>query len=264
MHFTGHERDSHGEGEMDNSDYMHARYYSPHWRRFMSVDPVVQVERAMIKPQSWNRYSYVGNQPLKYTDPSGRVVQLSEACSDNENVCLDLQSLRRSVPPGARVFIQAATTKDGRTVLNARLLNAGRNSTSSKNFLGLRQLANSPATVEFSTTAASFTVRSGGVVEQETFQPPSPEMTFFGIFLTPAESASGNPQVFVNPFLNQVDSAGTTGHELIGHALRYVLGLPYQHDPVWDDTLGHFLDRGNAAAAIRRAQREAEANATQR
>jgi uncharacterized protein RhaS with RHS repeats len=51
---------------------MHARYYNPQWGRFLSVDPVLDVKGAIRKPQAWNRYSYVMNNPVRYTDPDGR------------------------------------------------------------------------------------------------------------------------------------------------------------------------------------------------
>jgi RHS repeat-associated protein len=71
--FTGHRRDHNAPGEADDLDYMHARYYSPWLNRFLSVDPVLgEVE----SPQSWNRYAYVRNNPLKYTDPSGEAAVL--------------------------------------------------------------------------------------------------------------------------------------------------------------------------------------------
>jgi RHS repeat-associated protein len=72
--FTGHERDyftlANAAGEY--VDYMHARYYAPGWGRFLSVDPVLDIKEALHEPQLWNRYSYVTNNPLKFTDPDGR------------------------------------------------------------------------------------------------------------------------------------------------------------------------------------------------
>jgi RHS repeat-associated protein len=50
------------------NDYMHARYYSSNLGRFLSVDPV---GGKVGSSQSWNRYAYVQNNPLKYTDPDG-------------------------------------------------------------------------------------------------------------------------------------------------------------------------------------------------
>ena len=70
LQFTGHERDSHGPGDEDNLDYMHARYYSPHLSRFIAVDPVLG-DAAV--PQSWNRYVYAANNPIGFTDPKGLV-----------------------------------------------------------------------------------------------------------------------------------------------------------------------------------------------
>ena len=70
LKFTGHERDLWGAGESwDTLDYMHARYASGTLGRFLSVDPG---PLTVNRPQSWNRYSYVLNSPLNYTDPSGR------------------------------------------------------------------------------------------------------------------------------------------------------------------------------------------------
>jgi len=51
-------------------DYFSARYYSNLPGRFTSVDPLMASGRASL-PQSWNRYSYVLNNPLNLIDPSG-------------------------------------------------------------------------------------------------------------------------------------------------------------------------------------------------
>jgi|GEM_PF-5829156 len=51
-------------------DYFLARYYAGAQGRFTSVDPLLASGNAMA-PQSWNRYSYSYNNPLRYTDPSG-------------------------------------------------------------------------------------------------------------------------------------------------------------------------------------------------
>jgi RHS repeat-associated protein len=72
MKFTGHERDLGVAGNAaDDLDYMHARLHNPQTGRFLSVDPVLNVKRAMKRPQAWNRYAYVTGNPMKYVDPSG-------------------------------------------------------------------------------------------------------------------------------------------------------------------------------------------------
>ncbi|MCA1790112.1 MAG: RHS repeat-associated core domain-containing protein, partial [Thioalkalivibrio sp.] len=70
--FTGHERDKSSPGSVDYLDYMHARYYRPVQGRFLSIDPVLDVEKAVGEPQRWNRYAYVINNPIRNIDPDGR------------------------------------------------------------------------------------------------------------------------------------------------------------------------------------------------
>ncbi|WP_179957524.1 RHS repeat-associated core domain-containing protein [Exilibacterium tricleocarpae] len=61
--FTGHIDDS-----ATGLTYMQARYYDPTIVRFLSIDPVgFQVE----DPYMFNRYAYVGNNPVNLTDPFG-------------------------------------------------------------------------------------------------------------------------------------------------------------------------------------------------
>lgn len=61
--FTGHEH-------LDGLGLIHmnARLYDPEIGRFLSPDTYIQ---APYNSQNYNRYSYVLNNPLKYTDPSG-------------------------------------------------------------------------------------------------------------------------------------------------------------------------------------------------
>ncbi len=65
--YTGHEG-------LDRTGFVHmnGRVYDPQVGRFLNPDPVVQ---APTYSQNWNRYSYVMNSPVSYTDPSGFIVQ---------------------------------------------------------------------------------------------------------------------------------------------------------------------------------------------
>lgn len=84
--FTGHERDDVSNGRF-TTDYMHARYYSATAGRFFSVDPVLNIEGSIHKPQAWNRYAYVMNNPIRYTDPNGRECGACVAFErDNQNL----------------------------------------------------------------------------------------------------------------------------------------------------------------------------------
>jgi len=62
--FTGHEQIA----ELSGLVHMNARIYDSDIGRFLSADTVIQDPH---DSQSYNRYSYVRNNPLKYTDPTG-------------------------------------------------------------------------------------------------------------------------------------------------------------------------------------------------
>ena len=59
-----------GQQELDSLGLIHmnGRVYDPALGRFMSADPNIQ---SLYYSQSLNRYAYVDNNPLRYTDPSG-------------------------------------------------------------------------------------------------------------------------------------------------------------------------------------------------
>jgi RHS repeat-associated protein len=61
--FTGYEHD--GETGLE---FAQARYYASMQGRFTGVDPM---SGQVSDPQSWNRYAYVGNNPVNLTDPTG-------------------------------------------------------------------------------------------------------------------------------------------------------------------------------------------------
>jgi RHS repeat-associated protein len=52
------------------NEYFEARYLRTNWGRFLTPDPV---DGNPYDPQSWNRYAYARNNPLRYTDPTGLV-----------------------------------------------------------------------------------------------------------------------------------------------------------------------------------------------
>jgi RHS repeat-associated protein len=58
--------------------YYQSRYYNPSLNRFISADTVVGDPG---NPQQLNRYSYVTNNPLRYTDPSGHQGPIGNATS---------------------------------------------------------------------------------------------------------------------------------------------------------------------------------------
>ena len=69
---------------------MQARYYDPVIGRFYSNDPVGFTGN----PHSFDRYTYVNNNPYKYTDPTGNIAEL---VWDAASLSYGLTSLRSNL-----------------------------------------------------------------------------------------------------------------------------------------------------------------------
>jgi RHS repeat-associated protein len=93
MRFTGHERDlqSTPSNAADDLDQMHARFGSPLSGRFLAIDPALKSANPKA-PQSWNRYGYALNNPLKYVDPDG---EAAETALDLAGIAYDIYELVR-------------------------------------------------------------------------------------------------------------------------------------------------------------------------
>jgi RHS repeat-associated protein len=78
----------------DGSGNMHARYYDPLMGRFVSVDPT-WVSADLGKPQTWNRYSYVLNNPISNIDPDGKC-GIPGACPETPDLKHEIE--KRSLP----------------------------------------------------------------------------------------------------------------------------------------------------------------------
>ena len=90
--FTGKERD-----EETGFDYFGARYYESQLARFTTIDPALTFADNRVDPQRWNRYAYVRNNPLRYVDPDGKIL---ETPWDIFNITLGLASLGANVAVG--------------------------------------------------------------------------------------------------------------------------------------------------------------------
>jgi len=71
--FTGYERDA----ETD-LDFAQARMYSSKLGRFSQFDPVMVSQSKRVDPQEINPYAYCQNNPLKFTDSSGAILDPSK------------------------------------------------------------------------------------------------------------------------------------------------------------------------------------------
>lgn len=61
-----------GGNDSESLDYADQRYYGSRFGRFVSADPYLASGGAG-DPGSWNRYAYVGGDPVNYGDPTGEV-----------------------------------------------------------------------------------------------------------------------------------------------------------------------------------------------
>ena len=107
---------------------MNARIYDPQLGRFLSPDPEVTDTERM---QNFNRYSYVLNNPLAYTDPSGEAWDVGGQHPDDvvrgkSKALFDVQTVRerttrdkleaRSKAELEERATQAEQTRNGRGV----------------------------------------------------------------------------------------------------------------------------------------------------
>lgn len=70
-------------------DYFGARYMSSPQGRFTSPDPLLE-SADPSDPQTWNRYAYGLNNPLRFIDPTGMEAISQEECSKNP-ACVQVQ-----------------------------------------------------------------------------------------------------------------------------------------------------------------------------
>ena len=98
---------------LDGTDlyFYNARYYDSSIGRFVSPDDVTP---DYTNPQDLNRYSYVQNNPLKYTDPTGHKVVLGE---DDGGNLIEVDNNGNVSPNGSQpgltiVFVVGQSTDD--------------------------------------------------------------------------------------------------------------------------------------------------------
>lgn len=100
--YTGQERDNE-----TGLDYYNARYYSPDIHRFTQPDPVIA---DVYNPQMLNRYSYVLNNPLRYTDPTGNQSLLSSLISTVTNAVKSAISFVSNLVSGSSQSTKQSST----------------------------------------------------------------------------------------------------------------------------------------------------------
>ena len=224
-------------------DYFIARYYSSLQGRFTSVDPLISSAKRAL-PQSWNRYAYTYNNPLRFVDPNGEKVK------PLDDKALDY--IRKTLPKEIRDKIKL----DKNGLIDKKSLNKIKSSDG--NFQDLKTMVNSSQMTEVGTGTEAkgvgeFSYQSVEAARKETVDAliksgMSPQdaaevskainipTLFLGKTFTPGESASGNLLILVSDGTGAASTAPlgqlveTMGHELYGHGTPYIQGKPFQHD----------------------------------
>jgi RHS repeat-associated protein len=105
MSSTGKERDAES-----GLDYFGARFYGSSIGRFLSPAPGPYIKQ---DPQTWNRYAYARNSPLKYIDPTGRYFVVA---TGNTSVQQYISTLLRS--ESGKAFVQLIASDPRPTKVN--------------------------------------------------------------------------------------------------------------------------------------------------
>ncbi len=139
IRFTSKERDAE-----TGLDYFGARYMSSAQGRFTSSDPLMASAHAS-NPQSWNRYAYALNNPLRFTDPNG--MDVPAACAEDKN---------------CQIVVKVNVVYD-KTVHDGKGLTNKERQTFEKNQLQQAQkdFGNSNIKLNFTYTQGSYTVENG-------------------------------------------------------------------------------------------------------
>ncbi|MGL6162285.1 RHS repeat-associated core domain-containing protein, partial [Microbulbifer sp.] len=114
--FTGHEH-------LDRTGLIHmnGRVYDPTLGRFLSPDPIVQ---APTYSQSWNRYTYVFNSPMTFTDPSG-FVSVRELSEEEDDPIEEVEVVGRPLSSPAHLSVRFLVSTGSIQLANPFAFNLG-------------------------------------------------------------------------------------------------------------------------------------------
>ena len=200
--FTGKERDAES-----GLDYFGARYYHSVAGRFLSVDPVLD-SADPTNPQSWNRYTYTFNNPLKYVDPDGREVRVAGEMA--------LGLILATLPD----YLQSHITAENGVLSVASVTN------DNANFLALAELVSSNLIFEVAVAPSAPGVDSlDNVGLKGLSQEPGLEGNLSPNFIVTINDGSMGQ--------SRTERIVTMAHELYGHALLFSQNRPWTH-PIKD------------------------------
>ena len=184
--FTGKERDAE-----TGLDYFGARYMSSAQARFTSADPLMASAK-VSNPQTWNRYSYAFNNPLRFMDPTGMYT-----CEGTDEQCRQFEKSRAAILKSKDAdAVRAANaygkvkTDNGVIVTFADKLQ-DRGGTVSRIDTGLRVDPNNPN--KFQATLA-VTIQSDNIGNQETIAHEGSHVADYQSFVNSIDMAGNMDQ----------------------------------------------------------------------
>jgi RHS repeat-associated protein len=167
--YTGQEKDAE-----TGLNYYNFRYYDSHTRRFAQPDDMLP---DLYNPQDLNRYSYVNNNPIRYTDPSGHCIW--DVCMVEATIAVSLYSAALARSPDL--------TSD--SIALGDSVNSFNNSPSIGNGIGVALVAGSVAVPGLS----AMQVKSGSNIAKAVFSGKYGEKQL-------SKEVSGSPKSFNTPF----------------------------------------------------------------
>ncbi|MFQ5529173.1 MAG: RHS repeat domain-containing protein [Gemmatimonadota bacterium] len=231
--------------DLQDLDYMHARYCSPVTGRFLSVDPVLQPERFSRSPQRWNRYSYVANSPLRFVDQTGEALILFNAdnLDDAQRELAGLQQIFEEAGAAGEAELLDLTVTDGEIEVTSSGVDLS--GSENKTVATIGRAISGDNRIEFDITSSLTTVdgrslleRNGAAVQELGAGTPRN----FRVELNPGIMAFTLGEVVGGPLQGRRTVTGyTTGDRVIhefGHAFSAI-------------DLGVFTNRTDSAAVNR-------------
>jgi RHS repeat-associated protein len=114
---------------MPGQDYANARYYSEYDGSFWSPDPGGMKTADTTDPTRWNRYGYVGGDPVNFIDPEGKFRCYPAVCEQPTDPIIDPTPTppMPTPPPAPPARPKDATTdSSARFILRKRTANFGK------------------------------------------------------------------------------------------------------------------------------------------
>ena len=214
--FTGKERDAE-----TGLDYFGARYMSSAQGRFTSVDPLMASSHTS-NPQSWNRYAYALNNPLRFVDPNG--MDVPAACAEDKNC----QIIVKVKPSGG------LTDKERQTFEKNQLQQAQ------------KDFGNSNIKLQFSYTQGSYTVNDSDQPQLTGLK--SDSLNLVVSTTTPRRGEAGVSGLAGNgtavSFLNFNDVNNSNLGPFLSNTTEHEMGHQFLGDPQTGRTPGFFEHMG--------------------